>query len=45
MTSDGTNLYVGAELWVDPDPASLPFGEIALDWKPAAPPNGTIRRG
>ena len=22
MTSDATNLYVGAELWVDPDPAS-----------------------
>jgi len=33
MTSDGTNLYVAAELWVDPDPASLPFGEIAIDFK------------
>jgi hypothetical protein len=32
MTSDSSKLYVGAELWVDPDPASLPFGEIAIDF-------------
>jgi len=34
MTQNATNLYVGAELWVDPDPASLPFGEIAIDFGP-----------
>ena len=32
MTQNTTNLYIGAELWVDPDPASLPFGEIAIDF-------------
>ena len=32
MTQNATNLYIGAELWVDPDPASLPFGEIAIDF-------------
>ena len=32
MTSDNTNLYVSAELWVDPDPVSLPFGMIAFDY-------------
>ena len=33
MTQNGTNLYVAAELWVDPDPVSLPFGMIAIDFK------------
>lgn len=33
MTWNNTNLYIAAELWVDPDPASLPFGEIAIDFK------------
>lgn len=32
MTWNATNLYIAAELWVDPDPASLPFGEIAIDF-------------
>lgn len=32
MTQDATNLYIGAELWVDPDPVSLPFGMIAIDF-------------
>ncbi len=32
ITTDNTNLYVAAELWVDPDPVSLPFGQIAIDW-------------
>ena len=32
MTQDNTNLYIAAELWVDPDPVSLPFGEIAIDY-------------
>jgi hypothetical protein len=32
MTQNATNLYIGAELWVDPDPVSLPFGEIAIDF-------------
>jgi len=32
MTQDATNLYIAAELWVDPDPVSLPFGEIAIDY-------------
>ena len=31
FTQDNTNLYVSAELWVDPDPVSLPFAEIAID--------------
>jgi len=31
LTQDNTNLYIAAELWVDPDPVSLPFGEIALN--------------
>ena len=34
VTQDNTNLYVAAELWVDPDPESLPFGEIANDHSP-----------
>lgn len=34
MTQNATNLYIAAELWVDPDPASLPFGEIAIDFAP-----------
>lgn len=33
MTWDATNLYIAAELWVDPDPVSLPFGQIALDFQ------------
>ena len=34
MTWDNTNLYIAAELWVDPDPVSLPFGQIAIDYAP-----------
>ncbi|MCP3934018.1 MAG: hypothetical protein GY708_01450 [Actinomycetia bacterium] len=34
ITQDNTNLYIGAELWVDPDPVSLPFGQIAIDYAP-----------
>jgi hypothetical protein len=34
ITQDNENLYFGAELWVDPDPNSLPFGEIAIDYAP-----------
>jgi len=34
MTHDATNLYIAAELWVDPDPESLPFGQIAIDFAP-----------
>jgi hypothetical protein len=33
MTQNATNLYIAAELWVDPDPVSLPFGMIAIDFK------------
>lgn len=33
MTQNATNLYIGAELWVDPDPVSLPFGMIAIDFR------------
>ena len=33
MTTNATNFYIAAELWVDPDPVSLPFGEIAIDFK------------
>ena len=33
-TFDNNNLYFVAELWVDPDPLSLPFGEIAIDFTP-----------
>lgn len=48
MTWNATNLYVGAELWVDPDPASLPFGEIAIDFKSGGvsdwhDPNGVLK--
>ncbi len=32
MTQDNDNLYIAAELWVDPDPVSLPFGQIAIDF-------------
>ena len=32
ITQDDTNLYIAAELWVDPDPVSLPFGQIAIDY-------------
>ena len=32
-TTDASNLYFAAQLWVDPDPASLPLGQIALDFK------------
>lgn len=34
ITQDANNLYVAAELWVDPDPVSLPFGEVAIDFAP-----------
>jgi hypothetical protein len=34
MTQDAANLYIAAELWVDPDPESLPFGQIAIDFAP-----------
>ncbi len=34
MTQDNSNLYISAELWVDPDPVSLPFGEIVIDYQP-----------
>jgi hypothetical protein len=34
MTEDAANLYIAAELWVDPDPESLPFGQIAIDFAP-----------
>jgi hypothetical protein len=34
VTQDNENLYFGAELWVDPDPNSLPFGQIAIDYAP-----------
>ena len=48
MTSDNTNLYIGAELWVDPDPVSLPFGEIAIDYTSGGrdvwhDPNGVLK--
>jgi hypothetical protein len=33
LTHDNTNLYIAAELWVDPDPVSLPFAEIGLDFR------------
>ena len=34
ITSDNNALYLLAELWVDPDPVSLPFGEVAIDFRP-----------
>jgi hypothetical protein len=34
ITYDATNLYIAAELWVDPDPQSFPFGEVAIDFAP-----------
>ncbi len=37
-TYDNTNLYFAAELWVDPDPVSLPFGEIGIDVAPGGNP-------
>lgn len=33
VTTDNDNMYVAAELWVDPDPVSLPFGQIAIDYQ------------
>ncbi len=33
ITQDATNLYIAAELWIDPDPKSLPFGQVAFDYK------------
>ena len=33
ITQDNTNLYIAAELWVDPDPVSLPFGEVGIDFR------------
>jgi len=50
LAEDNTNLYIIAELWVDPDPVSLPFGELAIDfqagggndlWDPGSPLTGT----
>ena len=32
-TTDAGNIYFSAQLWVDPDPASLPLGQIALDFQ------------
>jgi len=32
ITQDNTNLYIAAGLWVDPDPLSLPFGQVAIDY-------------
>ena len=48
MTQNATNLYIAAELWVDPDPVSLPFGEIAIDFKAGGvaawhDPNGLMK--
>ena len=48
MTQNATNLYIGAELWVDPDPVSLPFGMIAIDFAPGGlsewhDPNGLAK--
>jgi hypothetical protein len=48
MTQNATNLYIAAELWVDPDPVSLPFGEIAIDFKSGGlgawhDPNGLMK--
>jgi len=48
MTQNATTLFIGAELWVDPDPASLPFGEIAIDFKSGGvgewyDPNGVLK--
>lgn len=34
ITTGATNLYVAAELWIDPDPVSLPFGLIGFDVNP-----------
>jgi hypothetical protein len=31
VTFDDDFIYFAAELWVDPDPVSLPFGEIAIE--------------
>lgn len=36
VTQDNTNIYFSAQLWVDPDPVSLPFGEIGIDAIPGA---------
>jgi hypothetical protein len=41
MTQNATTLFIGAELWVDPDPVSLPFGEIAIDFKAGGVGRGT----
>lgn len=48
LTNDNTNLYVAAELWVDPDPVSLPFGMIAIDFRSGGldvwhDPNGVLK--
>jgi hypothetical protein len=48
MTQSATSLYIGAELWVDPDPVSLPFGMIAIDFAPGGlsdwhDPNGLLK--
>ena len=48
MTQNATTLFIGAELWVDPDPVSLPFGQIAIDFGPGGlnswhDPNGLMK--
>jgi hypothetical protein len=48
VAEDNTNLYIYAELWVDPDPVSLPFGQLAIDFQPGGgndlwDPLGTIK--
>ncbi|MCP3980668.1 MAG: hypothetical protein GY716_15300 [bacterium] len=47
VTTDAVNLYIAAELWVDPDPVSLPFGEVAFDFRAGGmttwwDPNGAL---
>ncbi|ANM29002.1 hypothetical protein ABI59_04400 [Acidobacteria bacterium Mor1] len=32
VTQDNEFLYISAELWVDPDPVSLPFGQFVIDY-------------
>jgi len=33
ITQDNEFLYLAAELWIDPDPASFPFAEVAIDFQ------------
>lgn len=49
FTQDGNALYLFAELWVDPDPVSLPFAQVAIDFEPGGlnewwDPNSVITR-